>query len=36
VGPAIVEQMDATTLIGPGQYARLDAYRNLHIDLDPS
>ena len=36
VGPAIVDQMDATTLIGPGQHARLDAYRNLHIDLDPS
>jgi N-methylhydantoinase A len=36
VGPAIVDQMDATTLIGPGQHARLDAYRNLHIDLGPS
>jgi N-methylhydantoinase A len=36
LGPAIVDQMDATTLIGPGQLARLDAYRNLHIDLDPS
>ena len=36
VGPAIVDQMDATTLIGPGQHARLDTYRNLHIDLDPS
>jgi len=24
------------TVIGPGQHARLDAYRNLHIDLDPS
>jgi N-methylhydantoinase A len=35
VGPAIVEQLDATTLVGPGQHARLDAYRNLHIDLDP-
>ena len=36
VEPAIVDQMDATTLIGPGQHARLDAYRNLHIDLNPS
>jgi N-methylhydantoinase A len=35
VGPAVVEQMDATTMIGPGQHARLDQYRNLHIDLDP-
>jgi N-methylhydantoinase A len=35
VGPAIVEQLDATTLIGPGQHARLDEYRNLHIDLAP-
>ena len=36
VGPAVVEQLDTTTLIGPGQHARLDEYRNLHIDLDPS
>jgi N-methylhydantoinase A len=35
-GPAIVEQLDATTLIGPGQNARIDAYRSLHIDLEPS
>ena len=35
-GPAIIDQLDATTLIGPGQHARLDAYRNLHIALDPS
>ena len=34
VGPAIVEQLDATTLIGPGQRARLDKYRSLHIDLE--
>jgi len=36
VGPAIVEQMDSTTLIGPGHHARLDEYRNLHVDLEPS
>ena len=35
VGPAIVEQMDSTTLIGPGQHARLDEYRNLHVELEP-
>jgi N-methylhydantoinase A len=35
-GPAIVEQLDTTTLIGPGQHARLDEYRNLHIDLAPA
>jgi N-methylhydantoinase A len=29
VGPAIVEQMDATTLILPGMTARVDAYLNL-------
>lgn len=32
-GPAIVDQMDSTTLIGPGHHARLDEYRNLHIEL---
>jgi hypothetical protein len=30
---AVVEQMDATTPIGPGQRARLDAHRNLHFEL---
>ena len=35
-GPAIVEQLDSTTLIAPGQRARLDEYRNLHVDLGPS
>ena len=32
-GPAIVEQLDSTTLIGPGHRARLDEYRNLMIEL---
>jgi N-methylhydantoinase A len=32
-GPAIVEQLDATTLVAPGHTARLDEYRNLHIEL---
>jgi N-methylhydantoinase A len=30
-GPAIVEQMDSTTLVLPDQYASVDAYRNLII-----
>jgi N-methylhydantoinase A len=34
IGPAIVDQLDATTLIGPGQHTRLDEYRNLHIELE--
>ncbi len=31
-GPAIVEQMDTTTLILPGMTARVDAYLNLILD----
>jgi N-methylhydantoinase A len=31
-GPAIVEQMDSTTLVLPGQSARVDAYLNLAIE----
>ncbi|KAF1053495.1 MAG: Acetophenone carboxylase gamma subunit [Stenotrophomonas maltophilia] len=31
-GPAIVEQMDSTTLVLPGQHARVDAYLNLLIE----
>jgi N-methylhydantoinase A len=31
-GPAIVEQMDATTLVLPGQTARVDAYLNLLLE----
>jgi len=30
-GPAIVEQMDATTLVLPGQTARVDAHLSLLI-----
>lgn len=33
-GPAIVEQMDSTTLILPGQTGRIDAYLNLIIRED--
>jgi N-methylhydantoinase A len=30
-GPAIVEQLDTTTVIYPGQQATVDAYGNLHL-----
>ena len=32
-GPAVIEQMDTTTLVLPDQRARVDAYRNLIIDM---
>jgi N-methylhydantoinase A len=32
MGPAIVEQMDSTTVILPGQNAFVDPYRNIIID----
>lgn len=32
-GPAILEQMDSTTVLGPGQKAAVDEYRNLRIHL---
>jgi N-methylhydantoinase A len=32
-GPAIVEQMDATTVVLPGMAARSDAYRNLILEM---
>jgi len=32
-GPAIVEQMDSTTVIYPGQSAAIDAYRNIIISV---
>jgi N-methylhydantoinase A len=31
-GPAVIEQMDATTVIPPGQRARVDDRANLVID----
>jgi N-methylhydantoinase A len=31
-GPAIVEQMDSTTLILPGQSAHIDTYGNIVIE----
>jgi N-methylhydantoinase A len=33
-GPAIIEQMDATTIIEPGTTARVDALGNLRIGVD--
>ena len=32
-GPAIVEQMDATTLVLPGMTARVDPYLNLILEM---
>ncbi len=31
-GPAIIDQLDATTVILPGQHARVDSFRNLIIE----
>lgn len=35
-GPAIVEQLDSTTVVWPAQHARVDTYRNLILDRSPS
>ncbi|MEQ9123294.1 MAG: hypothetical protein RIM80_12095, partial [Alphaproteobacteria bacterium] len=35
-GPAVVEQMDATTVVPPGAEVVADAHGNLLIDLDPT
>jgi N-methylhydantoinase A len=32
-GPAILEQMDSTTVLFPGQRLEVDAFLNLHILL---
>jgi N-methylhydantoinase A len=32
-GPAVIDQMDSTTLILPGQTARVDAYRNVIVEV---
>jgi N-methylhydantoinase A len=32
-GPAIVEQMDATTVVLPGMTARVDPYLNLVLEV---
>jgi len=33
IGPAIVEDAGATTVIHPGNHVHVDAYRNIHIEL---
>ncbi len=33
-GPAILEQMDSTTVLGPGQKATADEYRNLRVEIE--
>ena len=35
IGPAVIEQLDATTLIFPGDHARVDAFHNLLIEVTP-
>ena len=34
-GPAIIEQMDSTTVLLPGQEALVDEYRSLIISIRP-
>ena len=33
LGPAVIEQIDATTLVFPGDHARVDAAANLLIEI---
>ncbi len=33
-GPAVIEQLDSTTVVWPGQSARVDAYRNLIVRVN--
>jgi N-methylhydantoinase A len=33
-GPAVVEQMDTTTIVLPGMVARVDAYLNLIVEAE--
>ncbi len=35
MGPAVIEQLDATTLLGPGDCCRVAAGRNLMVELAP-
>jgi N-methylhydantoinase A len=35
IGPAVVEQMDATTLVPPGMTARVDRWLNLILEASP-
>jgi N-methylhydantoinase A len=33
IGPAIIEQLDSTTLLFPGDRASVDPYLNLIVDI---
>jgi N-methylhydantoinase A/oxoprolinase/acetone carboxylase beta subunit len=33
VGPAIVDQLDCTTVIPPGHHVRIDDYRNMILTM---
>ncbi len=33
-GPAVIEQMDATTVVLPGQRARVDRWGNIVLDFE--
>jgi len=33
-GPAIIEEMESTTVIGPNSKIAVDAYKNIIIDLE--
>jgi N-methylhydantoinase A len=35
IGPAVIEQMDTTTVVPPGARVRVDDHGYLHIDLEP-
>jgi N-methylhydantoinase A len=32
-GPAIIDQLDCTTVVPPGQSVRIDTYRNMIITI---
>lgn len=32
-GPAVIEEMESTTIIGPASYVTMDRYRNIVVDL---
>ena len=35
-GPAIIEQMDSTTVVHPGHQAHIDRFGNIIVEIDPS
>jgi len=35
-GPALIEEANSTTLVGPGDRATIDPFGNIVIDLKPS